>query len=112
MKKLFMCLLVAGAFTTVATAQDSTANGAGKMEKMHGMQDCVMMKDGKVMVMKGGQVTPLQSDINLTNGTTVSTSGSVKTADGTTMILKEGDMLGMDGKMMMKKDKMKKDSMK
>lgn len=82
---------------------------------MHKMKDCIMMKDGAPMVMKGGQTMPLSQTITLSNGTMVMSDGTVKMKDGTTKTLKDGDCIYMDGtmaKMPMKdKWKMKKDSM-
>jgi hypothetical protein len=98
MKKL---MILAFAFVCTAgavSAQDSTGQ---KMHKMgdHKMKDCVMMKDGKVMVMKNGQKSELTEDMTLSNGTTVTKDGTVKTSDGKTMMLKDGEWVGMDGKM-------------
>jgi hypothetical protein len=112
MKKL---LILASVFVCTAgavSAQDSTGQKMNKMDhgKMdHKMKDCVMMKDGKMMVMKDGQKTEMTEDMTLTNGTTVMKDGSVKTSDGKTMTLKNGDWVDMDGKMgsKMSKDKMK-----
>lgn len=97
--------------------QDTTGMGMmhdSMMQKgMHGMgkmKDCVMMHDGKVMVMKGGQHMPLDQQMTLPNGTTVMTDGTVKMADGTTKMLKNGECIYMDGtmgKMPMMKNKMK-----
>ncbi len=104
MKKLIMFLLIAGTCTTAAVAQDSTKMAKPeKMEKMHDMKDCVMMKDGKVMVMKGNNVMALDKDLTLANGTTVKNDGSVKMADGTAMQLKEGEAIDMEGKVIIKK---------
>ncbi len=93
---------------------DSMHQGMNGMQKgMHGMgkmKDCVMMHDGKVMVMKGGQHMPLDQQMTLPNGTTVMTDGTVKMADGTTKMLKDGECIYMDGtmgKMPMMKNKMK-----
>lgn len=102
MKKVIMFLLVAGTCTTAAVAQDTTKTVAPKMGKMHDVKDCVMMKDGKLMVMKGSSVTALDTDLTLTNGTVVKTDGTVKSADGTAMKLKEGEAIDMDGKMIKK----------
>ena len=99
-----MFLLVAGTCTTAAVAQDTTAPATPKMEKKLQMPDCVMMKAGKLMVMKGGIVTSLDKDLTLTNGTVIKVDGTVKSADGATIKLKEGEAIGLDGKLIMKKD--------
>jgi regulator of RNase E activity RraA len=104
MKKIIMVFAIVGACTTLAVAQDSSATSTTPAPSAkagsHQMKDCVMMKDGKVMVMKGGAVTALYGDLTLTNGTTVKSDGTVKASDGTTMKLMEGEKIDMDGKML------------
>lgn len=104
MKKVIMFLLVAGTCTTAAVAQDTTKSATPKMEKTLQMKDCVMMKDGKLMVMKGGTVSPLDKELTLTNGNVIKLDGTIKSTDGTTMKLKEGEAIGLDGKLIMKKE--------
>ena len=65
MKKL-LALMVAILFSVTVYAQDKEK----KMDKMHAsMKDCVMMHDGKMMVMKGGEMTAMTEDMTLKNGT-------------------------------------------
>ena len=105
MKKLIMCLLVAGTFTTAAIAQDSTKSmSSDKMGKMHQMKDCVMMKDGKLATMTKDGITPLTKDLTLTNGTVINTTGIVTAKDGSTITLTNGQAVDMDGKLITKKD--------
>jgi hypothetical protein len=80
------------------------------------MKDGIMMKDGKMMMMKNGMSSPMDKEMTLANGTKVMPSGDVMMKDGKKMMMKEGMMMGMDGnvtamKSMMKKkdDMMKKD---
>ena len=110
MKKLTMFLLAAVVCSTAVIAQD-TSMAKPKMHHMamSGMKkDCVMMKDGKMMVMKGGKTMAMDQDMTMTDGSMVSTDGSLKMKDGTTKQLKEGDCVYMNGKMMsgMKKSSM------
>jgi hypothetical protein len=104
MKKVIMFLLVAGTCTTAAVAQDTTKSATPKMEKSLQMKDCVMMKDGKLMVMKSGSVTPLDKELTLSNGSIISLDGTVKATDGTKLKLKEGEAIGLDGKLITKKE--------
>ena len=104
MKKVIMFLLVAGTCTTAAVAQDTTKAATPKMEKSLQVKDCVMMKEGKLMLMKGSSITPLDKELTFTNGSVISLDGTVKSSDGTTMKLKEGEAIGLDGKLIMKKD--------
>ena len=75
--------------------------------------DGVMMKDGKMMMMKNGKATePMAQNVTMTNGQKVAPDGTI------TAHMKEGQMMTMDGKMKMssKKDMkmegMKKEGMK
>ena len=93
--------------TTHSSMQKTHKMGSGKMGSMK-MKDCVMMKDGKMMVMKGGEKMAMDSETSFTNGSKVSTDGMLTKQDGTTKQLKNGDCVYMDGKMV---GKMKKGSM-
>lgn len=93
MKKILL-VFSAITFSLGAIAQN------GKMEKK---QDCVMMKDGKMVEMKDGKTMPLEKDMTLKNGTVIMINGTMKTKDGKTMPMKEGECMNMDGKMEMKK---------
>src|SRR5664279_241842 len=92
---LFAITLTLGVF-----AQDST-NATNKMAPRHNMQshEGVIMKNGKLLMMKNGQTTQMTTDLTLDNGTVVMANGNVKSKDGTTTTLKEGDYVGMDGTM-------------
>jgi hypothetical protein len=78
----------------------------------HSGKDHVMMKDGKMMVMKGGKSSTMDKEMTMSNGTKVMTDGTVIKKDGSKMTLKEGDHVYMDGtvKVKMNDDKSKKDS--
>lgn len=85
----------------------------------------VMMKGGKMMMMKTG---PMKHAVTMTNGCKVMPDGTMKMKDGKEMHMAEGQMMMMDGTMMeggkamddangmkmdgMKMDGMKKDGMK
>lgn len=61
----------------------------------------VMMKDGKMMMMKDGRATgPMEHEVTMTNGCKVMPDGTMKMKDGKEMRMKEGQMMTMDGKMM------------
>ncbi len=66
----------------------------------HDMKDCVMMKDGKMWMMKGGKTMPMTSEMKMSNGNTVTTNGEVMMADGNKMMMKNGDCMDMHGMMM------------
>lgn len=111
MKKLTLMIAVM-VFTLSVSAQDKTEKMEKKTDKMmdHKMKDCVMMENGKMVVMKGGKVSDMSSDMTMSNGTVVSSDGKVTLKDGSTKTLKDGESVYLDGKMSkmnpMKKQKM------
>ncbi len=107
MKKLLICLLFTGSLTAVAKARN------GAILNIHYMQqvkDYLIMKGGKMHLAKGGNITSLENELTLPNGTTISINGIVKSSEGTTLQLKEGEKIDMDGKIMVKTSNSKKDS--
>ena len=102
MKKM-LAMLVAFFAVVLVNAQTANQAQAKPMKK-----DCITMKDGKVWQTKDGKTAELQEDVTLPNGTVVMKDGNVKTKDGKTTMLKDGDCVWMNGKMthmaMKKKD--------
>jgi hypothetical protein len=111
---LFAITLSLGVFAQNSTNQTNTTTPQQNV-KSH---DGVIMKDGKLLMMKNGQTTQLTTDLTLDNGTVVKSDGTVQAKDGTTTTLKEGDYVAMDGTTgniknnWQQKDKMKSDSLK
>jgi len=64
------------------------------------LKDHIMMTDGKVMMIKEGKSMPLDKEITLSDGTKVTVDGTVTMKDGKKMMMKEGDMMTMDGEEM------------
>lgn len=102
------------AFTfMLATALLFVGGGASAQMKHKSMkmQDCCMMKDGKMMVMKDGKTMMMDKNMTMKNGTMCMTNGECKMKDGKKMMMKDGDCMDMNGKMctdkMKKMDKMK-----
>lgn len=62
---------------------------------------CTEMKDGKMVVKHEGKV--LDEDQTLSNGTVIKTDGTVIKKDGSRTMLKEGECVDMDGKVVNKK---------
>jgi hypothetical protein len=120
MKKLpylLAAFLFAG-LTSVSDAQTTpkAARHAHSTTKSMAKDGC-MMKDGNMMMMKGGKMMPMTTDITMANGTTCMTDGTCKMKDGTTMKMKNGQGMMMSGKMksmdeMMKGGMMKDSTMK
>src|SRR5438132_1008215 len=105
MKKIIV-LMVASTLSVGLFAQAAKE----KDKKMDKMKHCVMMEDGKMMVMQGGKTMQMDKDMTLQNGAMVMQNGSVKWKNGKTTMLKNGECVYMDGKMdkmkMKKNDKM------
>ena len=64
------------------------------------MQDCVMMKHGKMMMIKSGIVTSMDPDMLMTNGTRVMSDGGIYVRDGIQTKMREGQYMDMSGNMM------------
>jgi hypothetical protein len=102
MKKLFV-LMIASTFSVGLFAQAGQEKKMEHKEKkmehhmgMHKMKDCVMMEDGKMMVMEGGKTMAMDKDMTMKNGAVVMQNGSVKWKNGKTTMLKDGECVYMD----------------
>ena len=95
-----MIALIACIVSTGVFAQE-------KMDKMATKKDVVMMKDGKMMMIKEGKTMTMDKDVVLKNGTTVMVDGSIKMKDGKMEKMKNGDAMDMDGNKMKPKTKPK-----
>jgi hypothetical protein len=91
MKKL-IAVLVFGAFSFGAFAQDSTKH------RDDTPWDYIMMKNSKMIEVQHGNQTRLKRNITLVNGTTIHTNGKINDSNGKTKRLKEGQYIMMDGK--------------
>lgn len=58
-----------------------------------------MMTDNKAMVVMNGKMAPLEKDVVLSNRTRIKNDGTVRKKDGNKKMLKNGEYIGMDGKM-------------
>ena len=94
MKKILIALFVL-AISGTATAQTKMSSDS-KMSQS--MENCVMMKDGKMACTMNGKTMPMTKNMTMKNGTVVMANGTVKTKDGKTMMLKNGQCVMMSGK--------------
>jgi Ni/Co efflux regulator RcnB len=70
--------------------------------------DGVMMQNGKIMKVKNGEMTTLDHDMTMGNGTKIMTDGNYTNNDGLTLMLKERQHIDMEGNMtFIKADKYK-----
>ena len=58
-----------------------------------------MMIDNKAMVVMNGKMAPLEKDVVLSNRTRIKNDGTVRKKDGNKKMLKNGEYIGMDGKL-------------
>jgi hypothetical protein len=61
--------------------------------------DMVMMKGGKMMVMRHGEMKPMDMVMTMPNGSKVMMDGTIMMADGTTRMMMDGEAMTMDGEM-------------
>ncbi len=61
-------------------------------------QDAYVMNDGKVMVRKDSKLTAIATDMALEDGTMVMLDGTVKTPEGNIVVLRDGDEVTLEGK--------------
>ncbi|WGD34629.1 DUF6799 domain-containing protein [Olleya sp. YS] len=88
MKKLILI-----AFTLFLGANSLIAQESNKLEDAN----YVILLDSKVFHYTVDGVTPLKADLKLNNETVVKTDGTYVTKDGKSMMLKDGQCLGMSG---------------
>lgn len=67
---------------------------------MNGDDEIVTMKDGRVMTMRGGSLAPLDEEATLSDGTRIQLDGTVVMNDGSSRLMREGETLYMDGRVM------------
>ena len=61
----------------------------------------VMMKDGRMMLMRNGRATgPMEHDMTMGDGTRIMMDGAVMMKDGKEMHMKDGQIMMPDGHMM------------
>ena len=58
-----------------------------------------MMIDNKAMVVMNGKMAPLEKNVVLSNRTRIKNDGTVRKKDRNKKMLKNGEFIGMDGKM-------------
>ena len=60
-------------------------------DEMH--EGMIMMKDGQVMIVENGALRPLEKELTLPDGTWVRPDGTIRTTDGKTRVLAQGETL-------------------
>ena len=60
-------------------------------------QDHIVMQDGRVMIMRNGEMKPMQEEMTLPDGTRVMIDGTIWDASGTTRMMAEGETILVQG---------------
>jgi len=103
MKKFTLLILTISFYMGVNAQNDSTNKNLNPPQSFNKSEaiitqhaDGYMMKNGKMVSVKNGQVTPMERSITLTDGTVIMINGSYK-KNGVTKMLKEGEQVDMMG---------------
>ena len=70
------------------------------MEKIKSNANKVMMQDNKMWIVENGMAKMMDNDTMMTNGDKVFQDGTVIKTDGTKTVLKNGEAIDMNGRMM------------
>lgn len=105
MKKLFVsitALLFASGIVFAQNAPTQTTEPAKiKTAQTHAekctVKNCVMMENGKMVVMKNGKTMPMTEDVTLANGTKIMKDGTMILKDGKKSQMKNDDCIAMTG---------------
>ncbi|MEO6730852.1 MAG: DUF6799 domain-containing protein [Ferruginibacter sp.] len=101
MKKLLMItmIFVAGNTMHAQTTKTSTQQkDTIPVQKNVATEDYVSMQGGQMIHVQKNKAQRLKKNMKMKNGTIIDTNGSVRTSDGKTFQLHEGDRVYMNGK--------------
>ena len=100
MKKMLLTiaaiLLTCGAFAQTDT-QSKTPDQTTKPVKSHRHANGYIMKDGRMMQVKDGNLMLIEKDITLSNGTVIMADGNYMEKGKPKTILRDGEHVDMDG---------------
>lgn len=60
-------------------------------------EDHITMQDGKIMVTRNGERTPIDDEITMPDGTRIGIDGTIMMPDGTMRMMAEGETMLMQG---------------
>lgn len=75
-----------------AVAQENKIQDSKKNQEKE-LKNEIMMKDGRITVMKDGKAKTMNKDIIMPNGSIISPDGIVKMKNGKTMQLRNGELI-------------------
>lgn len=104
MKKFSLLILSITFYLGVNAQIDSTHNNLNRHKSFNESDarsihhdDGYMMKNGKMVMVKNGKVTPMDKDINLPGGIVITINGSYKKKNGAKKMLRDGEHVNMMG---------------
>jgi hypothetical protein len=104
MKKLItLFTLAAISFTVAAQSTPSTIPSSttpAKQTPMKKANDMMIMRQGKMMIFKDGQMSTMEKPMTFKNGNTITPMGMMTMKNGTTRQLVNGERMDLDGNMM------------
>src|SRR5687768_9791151 len=62
-------------------------------------EDMVTMRNGRMLVIRKGEMALMEDEVMLTDGTRVTMDGTIVMNDGTTRTMMEGEAMTMDGRL-------------
>ncbi|MBC7449055.1 MAG: hypothetical protein H7330_13460 [Hymenobacteraceae bacterium] len=106
-------VLLCFGLSTGAHAQATTPRAAAPPAVAKPAHDYCMLKDGHIMmVIQGKQMTPMTTDMTMSDGSMCLTDGTCRRPDGTLLTLREGQCMLTNGKLTMHPSSVKRPSMK
>ena len=98
MKKVFFTIAAMIVTCTVLAQTENKSTTPEKTEqKQHRHANGYMFKDGRVMLVKDGNLTLVQKDITLSNGTVIMADGNYMEKGKTKTQFKDGQHIDMNG---------------
>lgn len=104
MKKFSLLILTILFYVGVNAQTDSMNNSLNPPQSAYKSDktithhaDGYMMKNGKMVIVKNGQVTTMESDVTLPDGTVIMRNGSYEKKNGIKKVLREGEHVNMMG---------------
>lgn len=100
MKKIFFtitALIISCGVFAQTESLNTKANPDKTVEQQHRHPNGYMMKDGKLMLVKDGNLTLVQKDITLSNGTIISADGTYLEKGKTKTKFKDGQHIDFNG---------------
>ena len=86
-----------GTKLTLNNGEIFTSKGEIVIAKSDLLSDALIKRDGNMMLLQNGKVKMLNEDMTLPNGSVISSKGILSTSSGSKIILREGDVVSMNG---------------